>query len=613
MNILNAEHISKSYGVKELFSDVTFGISSGDKVGLIGVNGTGKSTLLKIIAGLAEPDEGQIITGRDVTLSYLPQMPEFPDDRTVLDAVMHGRTPGTDQEAEARAMLNRLGITGHDVPLDHLSGGQKKRIALARTLLSPAQVLILDEPTNHLDQEMILWLEDYLTKFKGELLLVTHDRYFLDHVTNKTAELDRNGFYVYDGGYELYLERRAERNENEQNAQTKRENLMRTELAWIRRGAQARSTKQQARISRFDDLREESQEARRRLEQSALSMGSVSTRLGKKTLELERIRKAYGDRVLIDDFSYIFLRDDRIGIIGENGCGKSTLMNMIAGTLQPDSGSIVRGDTVKIGYFRQENELPDPGQTVLAYVKDIGEYVRTTDGLITASQMCEKFLFDKRMQWAKIGNLSGGEKRRLYLLSVLMSAPNILLLDEPTNDLDIETLEIFEDYLDHFMGIIITVSHDRYFLDRVVSRIFAFEGDGTLVQYEGGFTDYYEKKHGESLEENGGPNVNSALAVGGGTGTVRNLDAHGRYQEEKAASRKRRMTFREQREYEHIDEEIAGLEARIADLDGQIAACATQYTKLEALAKEKELAQTELDEKEERWLYLSELAEELGG
>ena len=608
MNRLNLEHIGKTYGTKDLFHDVTLGIDSGERIGLIGVNGTGKSTLLKIVAGIVESDEGQVICGRDVTISYLAQNPEYPEDETVLGAVMPGRRSGTEEEAQARSMLNRLGMTDHDALMGTLSGGQRKRVALAQTLLSEAELLILDEPTNHLDQDMILWLEDWLLKFKGELLLVTHDRYFLDRVTTRIAELDRGDLYTYEGNYETYLEKKAERLEQEARGQHKRENLMRTELAWIRRGAQARSTKQQARIHRFEDLQEASRQARRRLEQSTLTMGSVTSRLGKKTLELEHIHKAFGRKVVVDDFSYIFLRDDRIGIIGPNGCGKSTLMNIIAGVLEPDSGSVVAGETVRIGYFRQESVMPDETQTVLEYVKNIGEYVRTTDGLITASQMCEKFLFDPRMQWAKISALSGGERRRLYLLSVLMTQPNVLLLDEPTNDLDIETLEILEDYLDHFLGIVITVSHDRYFLDRIVSRIFAFEEGGEWKQYEGGFTDYYEKRR-EEAASGADAAGRAGMAAGGSSGG--NPTAAQLYAQQKSASRRKKMSYREQQEYDHIDEEIAALEERIRELDAQIQECATQYTKLEELTKQKEEVQDQLSAKEERWLILNELAEEI--
>jgi len=617
MNILNLQHVTKNYGTRSLFTDLSLGVNSGDKIGLIGVNGTGKSTLLKIAAGIVEPDEGTVVKGRDVRIAYLAQTPDFGDDRSPYEAVMHGRKPGDGKEAEARAMLNKLGIGDHFQDIRQMSGGQRKRVALAQTLLSPAEVLILDEPTNHLDQEMILFLEDTIRRFKGELLLVTHDRYFLDNVTNKIAELDRGGLYVSEGGYETYLQRKEERARMEEATEDKRENLIRTELAWISRGARARSTKQQARIGRFEDLREASREARQRMEKSTLSVSSVSTRLGKKTVELIDVSKSYGGRTLFSRFTYRFLRDDRIGFIGTNGCGKSTIMNVIAGSIKPDTGRVEWGETVRIGYFRQESGEMDPFQTVIGCVKSVGEYVRTTDGLITASQMCEKFLFDKKMQWAKIGNLSGGERRRLQLLLVLMSQPNVLLLDEPTNDLDIETLEIFEDYLDHFLGIIIVVSHDRYFLDRVAGRIFSFE-DGQLVQYEGGFTDYYDKRMARDGAVFGTPDSGTGrtsqspdVPEDGGGADKAALSGAEAYAAQKNKNRRKKMSYKEQQEYEHIDEEIAALEDKIKELDAQIAECATQYTKLEELSREKEETEKQLSEKEERWLILQELAEEI--
>lgn len=541
--------------------------------------------------------------------------------------------------AGAKAMLNRLGIPDHEADLAHLSGGQRKRVALAQTLLSGAELLVLDEPTNHLDQGMILWLEDYICRFSGELLLITHDRYFLDHVTNRIAELDRGSLYTYEGGYEKFLELKAEREAMEASAEDRRENLIRTELKWIMRGARARSTKQQARIHRFDDLRQASREARAKMEKSSLEMGSVASRLGKKTIELNGVSKIFGGRKIIDHFTYIFLRDDRIGFIGPNGCGKSTLMNLIAGDIQPDEGSVSVGETVRIGYFRQENDIGDLSQTVLGYVKNIGEYVRTSDGLITASQMCEKFLFDRKMQWAKIGNLSGGERRRLQLLSVLMSSPNVLILDEPTNDLDIETLEILEDYLDRFEGIIITVSHDRYFLDRVAGRIFAFE-NGIIRQYEGGFTDYYDKKlaageelfaHGaqedaapdsrrtapgggmkNAVQGNGHPGMPEAVPGDQGTGAPQSgREAYEAQKAQNARSRKKRMTYREQKEYESIDGEMEALQQKLDELDVQIEENATDYVKLQKLTQERQETADELGRKEERWLELSELAEEI--
>lgn len=515
MNILNAEKISKTYGEKVLFDKVVLGVNKGDKIGVIGVNGTGKSTFLKIIAGIEEPDAGEIVSGRGVTVSYLAQAPQFNPGDTIVGYVIKDKNNAS--EAEAKTILTKLGITDFDAAINTLSGGQRKRIALARTLVSPAEVLILDEPTNHLDSDMVIWLEEYIKKFKGELIMVTHDRYFLDNVTNRIVELDGGKLYGYDTNYSGFLELKTQREEMERATEAKRANILRRELEWIRRGCQARSTKQQARIDRYEDMKEASRQARASFENKALEMNSVSTRLGKKTIELSNICKSFGERKVIDDFTYIFLRDDRIGIIGKNGCGKSTLMKIITGNLKPDSGSVEIGDTVRIGYFMQENEPLDEKMTVLEFVRSIGEYVTTATGKATASQMCEKFLFGPKSQWTPISKLSGGEKRRLYLLSVLMSAPNVLILDEPTNDLDIETLEILEDYLDGFAGIVIVVSHDRYFLDRTVDRIFSFEGGGRLKQYEGGFSDYYEKKQTENGITSDGATQSVKEAVSGDT------------------------------------------------------------------------------------------------
>ena len=515
MNILNAEKISKTYGEKVLFDKVVLGVNKGDKIGVIGVNGTGKSTFLKIIAGIEEPDAGEIVSGRGVTVSYLAQAPQFNPGDTIVGYVIKDKNNAS--EAEAKTILTKLGITDFDAAINTLSGGQRKRIALARTLVSPAEVLILDEPTNHLDSDMVIWLEEYIKKFKGELIMVTHDRYFLDNVTNRIVELDSGKLYGYDTNYSGFLELKTQREEMERATEAKRANILRRELEWIRRGCQARSTKQQARIDRYEDMKEASRQARASFENKALEMNSVSTRLGKKTIELSDICKSFGEKKVIDDFTYIFLRDDRIGIIGKNGCGKSTLMKIITGNLKPDSGSVEIGDTVRIGYFMQENEPLDEKMTVLEFVRSIGEYVTTATGKATASQMCEKFLFGPKSQWTPISKLSGGEKRRLYLLSVLMSAPNVLILDEPTNDLDIETLEILEDYLDGFAGIVIVVSHDRYFLDRTVDRIFSFEGGGRLKQYEGGFSDYYEKKQAENGIASDGAVQSVKEAVSGDT------------------------------------------------------------------------------------------------
>jgi ATP-binding cassette subfamily F protein uup len=598
MNILNVEKISKTYGEKELFNEVTLGVSKGDKIGVIGVNGTGKSTFLKIVAGLEEPDSGQIIKGKNVNVSYLAQHSDYEEKDTVLRYVLRGKAGSS--EAEAKTILTKLGLMEYDKSMELLSGGQKKRAALAKALVEPAEVLILDEPTNHLDNGMVIWLEDYIRRFKGELLVVTHDRYFLDNVTNKIVELDHANLYSYDTNYSGFLELKTQREKMERATESKRQNILRTELEWIRRGCKARSTKQQARIDRYEDMKEASRNARAGFYKQSLEMDSVTSRLGKKTVELSHITKAYPDannnmKTYISDFSYIFLRDDRIGIIGENGCGKSTLMKIITGIEKPDSGTVEIGDTVKIGYFMQENEPLDEKLNVLEYVRSIGEYVTTATGKATASQMCERFLFTPKMQWTPIAKLSGGEKRRLYLLSVLMSAPNVLILDEPTNDLDIETLEILEDYLDGFAGIVITVSHDRYFLDRIVDRIFAFEGS-TLKQYEGGFSDYYEKvmRYDTGAED-----------------TDLTEKKKGAKEYKNTHTKTLKFSYKEQKEYDSIDDEIAKLEEKISELDSEIEKAATQYGRLNELTKEKETVETELEAKMNRWVELNELAERI--
>ena len=603
MNILNAEKISKTYGEKVLFDKVVLGVNKGDKIGVIGVNGTGKSTFLKIIAGIEEPDAGEIVSGRGVTVSYLAQAPQFNPCDTIVGYVIKDKNNAS--EAEAKTILTKLGITDFDAAINTLSGGQRKRIALARTLVSPAEVLILDEPTNHLDSDMVIWLEEYIKKFKGELIMVTHDRYFLDNVTNRIVELDGGKLYGYDTNYSGFLELKTQREEMERATEAKRANILRRELEWIRRGCQARSTKQQARIDRYEDMKEASRQARASFENKALEMNSVSTRLGKKTIELSDICKSFGEKKVIDDFTYIFLRDDRIGIIGKNGCGKSTLMKIITGNLKPDSGSVEIGDTVRIGYFMQENEPLDEKMTVLEFVRSIGEYVTTATGKATASQMCEKFLFGPKSQWTPISKLSGGEKRRLYLLSVLMSAPNVLILDEPTNDLDIETLEILEDYLDGFAGIVIVVSHDRYFLDRTVDRIFSFEGGGRLKQYEGGFSDYYEKKQTENGITSDGAVQSVKEAVSGDTTSAKPKKYY------KERENKLKFTYAEQKEYDTIDDDIASLESKIEELDGEIAGAATQYSRLNELMQEKADVEAQLEHKMDRWVYLNDLAEKI--
>ncbi len=499
MNLVTAEHLTKSYTERLIFDDTDFSINEGDKIGIIGVNGTGKSTLLKLVAGLEEPDSGTIVRGRNLTIRYLSQNPVFEKGETVLESIIRendGHDHVWDFESQAKSMLNKLGITDHHEVVDHLSGGQKKRVALASVLLSTADLLILDEPTNHLDSEMAEWLEDYLKRFRGALLMITHDRYFLDSVTNCIVELDNGKLYRYQANYEGFLELKAERMDMERASERKRQSILRVELEWVKRGARARTTKQKGRLQRYEDLKNQKGPT----EELSVEMESVSSRLGRTTVELTDICKAYGDKTLVKDYTYFFLKNDRIGYIGPNGSGKSTLMKMIAGWEKPDSGTIEIGQTVKMGYFSQENEDMDTSLKVIDYIKNVAEYVKTKDGSISASQMLERLLFPPSVQYTVIGKLSGGERRRLYLLKILMDAPNVLILDEPTNDLDIKTLMILEDYLDSFQGIVITVSHDRYFLDRVVRRIFAFEGNGVIRQYEGGFTDYQIKKEAEMAE-----------------------------------------------------------------------------------------------------------------
>ena len=604
MNLVTAEHLTKSYTERLLFDDTDFSINEGEKVGLIGVNGTGKSTLLKIVAGLEEPDSGRVVRGRNLEIRYLPQNPVFDDGDTVLQCVLkdnEGHEHVWDLESQAKAMLNRLGITDHSAKVETLSGGQKKRVALAGVLLSTAGLLILDEPTNHLDSEMADWLEDYLRKFKGALLMITHDRYFLDSVTNRIVELDNGKLYSYQANYEGFLKLKAERMDMERATERKRQSILRVELAWMQRGARARSTKQKGRIMRYEELKDRKGPA----EEESVEMESVSSRLGRTTVELSDICKAYGDKVLIRDYTYFFLKNDRIGYIGPNGSGKSTLMKIIAGWIKPDSGTVEIGQTVKLGYFSQENEDMDTSLKVIDYIRNVAEYVKTKDGSISASQMLERFLFPPSMQYTVIEKLSGGERRRLYLLKILMSAPNVLILDEPTNDLDIKTLMILEDYLDSFQGIVITVSHDRYFLDRVVRRIFAFEGNGTLRQYEGGFTDYQAAKaeREAALLETG--------AASGQAGQPAEKLRDEKKRTEKPREKKLKFSYMEQKEWDTIEDDIAALEEKISGLEAQMEAAATDYGKLRGLTEEKDEAEARLEEKMERWMYLNELAEKI--
>ena len=597
MNILVLEHITKRYGDKELFRDISLGVNDDEKIGIIGINGTGKSTLLKLIAGLEEPDDGQIIKGRNIKIGWLPQTPEV-DAPTILSAAAAG---DPDREAEARSLLFRLGFTDLSLPTDHLSGGERKRVALARTLLEPADVLILDEPTNHLDSEMVRWLEDYLDAWRGVLIMVTHDRYFLDRVTNRIVEIDHGALYSYDTNYSGYLEKREERIRTSLAADQKRANILRTELAWLRRGARARSTKQKAHIQRIEAL----QEIRNTELDGTVAIDSLSSRMGKKTIEIRHVSKHYEGRTLFEDFSYIVLKGERIGIIGPNGCGKSTLMKVITGQLAPDTGEVVTGETIRIGYFAQENEDMETDTRVIDYIREVAEIIRTSQGTATASQMLERFLFPPALQYTPVNLLSGGEKRRLYLLRVLMSAPNVLILDEPTNDLDISTLATLEDYLDSFDGIVITVSHDRYFLDRMVRRIFAFEGT-KITQYEGGYTDYYlspNRPDAENAEAGAKAAKKSAADKPEGAAADKNAG--------RAHEKKLRFSYKEQKEFETIDDDIAALEEQIAAVDAEMEACASQYSRLGELTEEKERLEAALEEKTERWVYLNELAEKI--
>ena len=611
MNLVTIEHLTKSYTERLLFDDTSFSINEGEKIGLIGVNGTGKSTLLKIVAGLEDADSGSVVRGRSLYIRYLSQIPEFAEGDTVLESVMRENAGEThyssadEMQATAKSMLNKLGITEHDALTSTLSGGQRKRVALASVLMSTADLLILDEPTNHLDSGMADWLEEYLKAFRGALLMITHDRYFLDSVVGRIVELDKGKLYSYQANYEGFLALKAERMEMAEASERKRQTILRNEIAWMQRGARARSTKQKAHIQRYEELRDQKgPEYDRNVE-----LESIASRLGRTTVEVKDLCKAYGDKVLMKDFTYIFLKNDRVGIIGPNGSGKSTLMKMLAGWVEPDSGTIQIGQTVKMGYFCQENEAMDESLKFIDYIKNVAEYVKTKDGSISASQMLERFLFPSGMQYTSIGRLSGGERRRLYLLRILMEAPNVILLDEPTNDLDIQTLTILEDYLDTFPGIVIAVSHDRYFLDRVVNRIFAFEGQGKVTQYEGGFTDYqiaWSARHPQETGEQKGVRAGDSDENGSGLPINRN-----NWKQAAGGEKKRKLSFKEQREWETIEADIAALEQSIGDLEQEIGKSATNYTRLNELMEEKSAREAQLEEKMERWMYLNELVEQI--
>ena len=597
MIIMTLEGIGISFGDTELLRNVTQGIEDRDRIGVIGINGTGKSTLLAIIAGVLQPDEGKIITRNGLKISYLPQNPVFDVRKTVLENVVQNIDQDREfwnVQGEAAAMLLKLGIEDPSVMPDTLSGGQRKRAALAAALLTPSDLLILDEPTNHLDHEMIEWLQEQLAGYKGALLMITHDRYFLDEVTTTIWEIDRASVYSYPGNYEKYLQTKQERLDFALAAERKMAALYKQDLAWMMRGARARSTKQKAHIRRFEALRDREKIA----EERNVLLESLPSRMGNKTIEVQHLAKSYGDKCLFRDFSYTFLKNDRIGIIGPNGCGKSTLLKILIGEILPDEGTVEKGQTIRISYFGQENEeLPDSG-TVIEMVKDHGEYVRTSDGLITASAMCERFLFVGSKQYTPIAKLSGGEKRRLYLLRVLMEAPNVLILDEPTNDLDIQTLQILEDYLDHFSGIVIAVSHDRYFLDRVVNRIFSFEGDGLLHQSEGGYEEYLARKEGLDLEE-----------TSGSTGTVPASEPPKKSKKYRAPEPRKRLTFSQQREYDTIEGVIDELTEKSQKLEEEMAQVTTDYVRLQQLSEEKQAIDAELEEKLERYIELQELVE----
>lgn len=598
MNLLNAEKISKSYTEKVLFDHITLGINEGEKIGVIGINGTGKSTLLKMIAGLEEPDDGTITKGKTVRVEYLAQAPVFQDNLNILENVVIGKKAEEEYrnlEGEAKTMLQKLGISDYEGKIDTLSGGQKKRVALVRTLLTPAEILVLDEPTNHLDNQMAEWLEEYLTKYQGAFIMVTHDRYFLDKVTNKIIEIDKGSIYTYMANYTAFLQLKAEREDMEMATERKNKSLYRMDLEWMMRGARARSTKQKAHIQRFEELRD-----RKVIEKdSTVELNALSTRLGKKTIEINQVSKAYGEKKLFEEFTYILLKNDRIGIVGSNGCGKTTLLKIITGNLEPDAGTVDIGETVKIGYFSQENEYMDQSLKVIDYIREVAEYIETSEGSASASQMLERFLFIGSMQYSLISKLSGGEKRRLYLLKVLMEAPNILILDEPTNDLDIQTLTILEDYLDSFDGIVITVSHDRYFLDRIVRRIFAFDENSKIRQYEGGFSDYKDAIADQEAITSIGQNKQKPT-----TDTVTNNKT-------KPKDTRLKFTYHEQKEYDEIDTVIAELEMGIEEINQKMEESTSNYSILSELMTKKDEFEKRLEEKMDRWVYLNDLAEQI--
>ena len=620
MNLLSLENITKAYTERVLLDGASFFLQEGEKVGIIGINGTGKSTLLKLAAGLEEPDTGSCTKANHVVIRYLPQTPEFDDSCTVWEHVEKKISESTqwDMEGEAKSMLRTLGIVRLEQKISELSGGQRKRLALAEILMQPCDILVLDEPTNHLDHAMAAWLEDYLKRWRGSLIMVTHDRYFLDSVSNRIVEIDKGKIYSYDTNYSGFLELKAQREEMEAATERKRQSILRVELEWVKRGARARSTKQKARLERYEEMKNQHGPQ----SDGQVSMSSITTRMGNTTIEIDGISKSYGGHTFIRDFSYIFLTNDRVGFVGTNGCGKTTLMKLLAGREEPDSGSIKVGQTIRIGYYSQEIETSkeagiaymDPKMRVIDYIRETAEFVRTEDGLISASAMLERFLFPPQAQYSLIGKLSGGERRRLNLLRVLMESPNVLILDEPTNDLDISTLTILEDYLDHYQGIVIVVSHDRYFLDRTVNRIFAFEAGGVLRQYEGGYTDY-ALKAGESAQCNLSVQDGIISSAAGGTeGAYTGSEAGGRaaYENYRAnRERKLKFSYKEKQEYETIEQDILDLEEKLESLDAEMAANATNSKRLSELAAEREQTEADLEHKMERWEYLEELAEKI--
>ena len=584
--LLSAEHITRSLGARVLLEDVSLYLDRGEKLGVIGANGAGKSTLLKILAGAEEPEGGAVRPDPNVRLEYLPQSPAYGEENTVLEQVFAGLDAAAREVAghEAKTVLTRLGLSDFDRKMGTLSGGERRRVALASVLVRPADVLLLDEPTNHLDAEMVGWLEDFLKRWKGALVMVTHDRYFLERVVDRMVEVENARLTFYTGNYAAYLERKAELMEMAQASERKRQSILRREYQWVMQGAKARGTKSRERLERFESLRDqEGPETRGRVELTALS-----SRLGKKTVELSHVSKAFAGRTVIRDFSCMLLRDDRVGVIGSNGSGKSTLLNLMAGRLRPDSGAVELGETVRIGYFSQENPPMDPEQRVIDYVKDVGNYIETASGTLTAGQLLEQFLFSGDQQYSPIGKLSGGEKRRLFLLSILAAAPNVLLLDEPTNDLDIDTLTVLEDYLEGFPGAVAAVSHDRYFLDKMCRRTFLVDGEGEVTETPGGYSDWLESRKEKA------PKAPAAER-----------------KEKPRGSQKLKFSYKEQREFETIEGDIAALEEKIAALQAQQAAQASDYVALGQLQAEEARAQGELEEKMERWVYLTDLNERI--